>query len=427
MGPRRCRTRRGVFSISYRFVSAIEGRQLEEPADRPAMADWSVAFLVDTQLTSESRIAMIGPNQAPLGSTSMLLLLLYLSVAIGFSFYCSVAEAVLLSITPSFIATLRGSKPAAAERLHKLKSNIDRPLAAILSLNTIAHTIGAAGVGAQASVAMENVPLGVVSGVLTLLILIFSEIIPKTIGALYWRKLGPAIATTVNWLILLMYPLVWISEKLTRVLSGGKSHHTVSREELTATLAIGAQQGVLDPHELTVFKSLMRFPTFEVRDVMTPRIVTVGFDETKTVGELYEQHPDLPVSRLPIFKNKLDETTGFVLKDDLLLAHARGESDRPLADFRRDILSVLDTSTLPSLLEQLLKDRIHIAVVIDQYGSLVGVVTLEDVVETLLGLEIVDEQDSQVDLQQFARDRWKQRAAKVGLSIDDEDKSREPE
>ncbi len=349
----------------------------------------------------------------------MLLLIIYLCVAIGFSFYCSVAEAVLLSISPSFIATLKERKPAAADRLHRLKANIDRPLAAILSLNTIAHTIGAAGVGAQASIALENVPLGVVSGVLTLLILVFSEIIPKTIGALYWRRLGPVIAVTVGWLIWVMYPLVWLSQQLTRLLSGGKSHHTLSREELVATVAIGAQQGALDDQELSVFNSLMRFPKIAIGDVMTPRVVTIGFDESMTIGQLFEKHPDLPVSRLPIYREKLDNTTGLVLKDDLLLARSKGQDQRSLAEFRRDIISVRDDWKLPVLLQKLLQDRVHLAIVNDQFGSVVGVVTLEDVVETLLGLEIVDEQDREVDLQQFARQQWKQRAAKVGLSTED--------
>ena len=349
----------------------------------------------------------------------MFFLIFYLCIAIGFSFFCSVAEAVLLSITPSFIATLRESKPSAAERLHRLKANIDRPLAAILSLNTIAHTIGAAGVGAKATETLKSVPLGVVSCVLTLLILVFSEIIPKTIGALYWRRLGPFIALTIGWLILLMYPLVWLSERLTKLLSGGKPHHSLTREELAATVAIGAQQGVLDDQELTVFNSLMRFPKISVSDIMTPRVVVIGFDESTTIGELFSKHPDLPVSRLPIYSEKLDKTTGFVLKVDLLLAHTRGENQRTLAEFQRQIISVHDHWKLPALLQKLIGERVHIAMVMDQYGGVVGVVTLEDIFETLLGLEIVDEQDQEVDMQQFARDRWKERAAKVGLDIDD--------
>ena len=349
----------------------------------------------------------------------MILLLIYLAVAIGFSFYCSIAEAVLLSITPSFIATLAEKKPAAAERLSSLKSNIDRPLAAILSLNTIAHTVGAAGVGAQAGIALKNVPLGVVSGVLTLLILVFSEIIPKTIGALYWRRLGPSISRSIQWLIFAMYPLVWLSEQLTKFLAGGKSHHTLTREELGAMAEIGAQQGVLDSGESEIFRALMRFPTIQAQDIMTPRVVIIAFPEDAKIGEIFEKIPQLPTSRIPVYKGKLDEVTGFVLKVDLLLAHNRGETDRPLSDFRRDILSVPATLDLPQLLQKLLKGRFHIAMVADQYGSIVGLVTLEDIVETLLGLEIVDEHDEQVDMQKVARERWRKRAERMGLKVDE--------
>ena len=348
----------------------------------------------------------------------MTLLLIYLAIAIGFSFYCSVAEAVLLSITPSFIATLREKKPKEAERLHSLKSNIDRPLAAILSLNTIAHTAGASGVGAQAAEVFKSVPLAVVSAVLTLLILVFSEIIPKTLGALHWRKFGPFIALTVGWLIFVLKPLVWGSEILTKLLSGGKGHHALTREELGAMADLGAQQGVLAENESRVFKSLMRFPEIKVTDVMTPRVVVVAFDENMTVAELFEQFPELPTSRIPIFKDQLDKPTGFVLKVDLLLAQGRGESEKKLGEYRRELPSVNAESKLPSLLEMLLQDRQHIAIVVDQYGSAVGVVTLEDVVETLLGLEIVDEHDEQVDMQKFARDRWRDRAKNMGLDIE---------
>tara|TARA_R110002049_G_scaffold2750_4_gene21872 strand:- start:9369 stop:10421 length:1053 start_codon:yes stop_codon:yes gene_type:complete len=348
----------------------------------------------------------------------MALLLVYLFVAIGFSFYCSVAEAVLLSITPSFIATLKNKKPAAAAKLQALKSNIDRPLAAILSLNTIAHTIGAAGVGAQAVNVWGSQALGIASAVMTLLILIFSEIIPKTIGALYWRSLGPIIGTTVRWLIWCLFPLVWISERLTKLLSGGKSHHTLTREELSAMAEIGAQQGVLKADESRVFRSLMRFPKLTAQDIMTPRVVIIAFEESKSIGETLSDHPDIPTSRLPIYREKLDEVTGFVLRVDLLLAHSRGESDKPLSDYRRDISTLRSDSPLPQVMETLLEDRQHIAMVADQYGSVVGLVTLEDIVETLLGLEIVDEHDEEVDMQQFARNRWRERAKSIGIDPD---------
>ena len=354
----------------------------------------------------------------------MFLLLTYLVFAIGFSFYCSVAEAVLLSITPSFIATLQEKNVKAAERLRRLKANVDRPLAAILSLNTIAHTIGAAGVGAQAAAIYggegyigENV-VGIASALMTLLILVFSEIIPKTLGALHWRTLGPTIGTTVEYLILILYPLVWLSELLTKWLSGGKAQHSLTRDELTAMAEIGAQQGVLEDHESRMFRALMKLPDLKASDIMTPRVVIIAYPETTTIEELFATQDSLPVSRIPIYHDKLDELTGFVLKNDLLIAQARDESSRLLKEFARTIKTVQAATPLPQLLEMLLEGRFHLAMVTDQYGSVVGLVTLEDLVETLLGLEIVDESDAEVDMQSFARKRWQERAAKRGLRLE---------
>lgn len=347
----------------------------------------------------------------------MTLLLIFLFVAIGFSFYCSVAEAVLLSITPSFIATLKKSKPKAAERLTRLKANIDRPLAAILSLNTIAHTIGAAGVGAQAQEIWGSNSLAWVSAVMTLLILILSEIIPKTIGALYWRSLGPFVARSVGWLILILYPLVWLSEQLTKVLSGGAIHHTLTRDELGAMAEIGAEQGVLKESESNVLRSLMKFPQIRVGDVMTPRTVVLAFPESKTVGEVLDEYTDIRVSRIPIYADRLDRATGFVMLSDILLAGARDQHDTPVSAFRRDIETISANASAKVAFDSLLNQRQHLALVIDEYGSVVGIVTLEDVIETLLGLEIVDELDQDVDMQQVARQRWKERVKKLGLEI----------
>ncbi|MEO1615611.1 MAG: hemolysin family protein [Planctomycetota bacterium] len=348
-----------------------------------------------------------------------LLLIIFLVSAIGFSFYCSVAEAVLLSITPSFIATLKESKPVDAGRLAALKSNIDRPLAAILSLNTIAHTVGAAGVGAQVSSIFGSQWLAVASGVMTLLILVFSEIIPKTIGALYWRSLGIWIARSVNWLIIGLYPLVWMSERLTKLLSGGKGHHALTREELGAMAEVGAQEGVLAENESKLFRSMMRFPEIKVADIMTPRAVVIAFPKETTVGEVLTDHPDLRVSRVPIYEEKLDNPVGFVLRTDLLLAAAKDNHDQTMGDISRELMSLQADTGASLAFDALLNDRQHIAIVIDQYGSAVGVVTLEDVIETLIGLEIVDEHDKQVDMQTFARKRWEERAKRLGLPTEE--------
>ncbi|MEO1530009.1 MAG: hemolysin family protein [Planctomycetota bacterium] len=352
-----------------------------------------------------------------------ILLIVYLLVAIGFSFYCSVAEAVLLSISPSFIATLGESNPKDAERLNNLKANIDRPLAAILSLNTIAHTIGAAGVGAQAAAIFpeQGLAVPIASALMTLLVLVFSEIIPKTIGALHWRSLGPFIAKSVGWLIWSLYPLVWISEQLTKLLSGGKGYHALTREELGAMADIGAEQGVLAEGESRIFKSLIRFPKITVADIMTPRSVAIAFPESMTVGEVLGANPDLPVSRMPIHRGKLDDPSGFILKTDLLLARLKDGDAKPLTELARELQTIKSTESAQAALDLLLQDRVHIAIVVDTYGSVVGIVTLEDVIETLLGLEIVDENDTEVDMQTFARERWRERAQRSGLAIDEAD------
>ncbi|MEM6474285.1 MAG: hemolysin family protein, partial [Planctomycetota bacterium] len=310
-----------------------------------------------------------------------LLLIVFMVSAIGFSFYCSVAEAVLLSISPSFIATLKETRPADADRLSSLKSNIDRPLAAILSLNTIAHTVGAAGVGAQAAKIFGSQWLAVVGAVMTLLILVFSEIIPKTLGALYWRKLAAWIAKTVDWLIWLLYPLVWLSERLTKLLSGGKGHHELTREEFQAMAEVGAQAGVLAESESKLFRSMMHFPEISVSDIMTPRAVVVAYPKEKTVGEVLEEHPDVRLSRIPIYDEKLDRPRGFVLRTDLLLAAARGEHEKTVDELKRDLMTIQAKASANVALDKLLNDRQHIALVIDEYGSAVGVVTLEDVIE----------------------------------------------
>ena len=354
------------------------------------------------------------------GAGSWTLLIVYLLIAIGFSFLCSVAEAVLLSVTPSYIAPLREQSHPAAGRLAQLKDNVDRPLAAILSLNTVAHTFGAAGVGAEAA-ALFGGYVGLTSAVLTLLILILSEIIPKTLGATYWRGLAPTISTFVKYLILAMYPLVLLSDLLSKLISPHGTHGAVTREEIAAMATLGAESGNLEKSEGRVLNNLLAMRELTVADIMTPRTVVIAFPRSLTVAELFEKHPDVPVSRIPIYEGTLDAVTGFVHKTDLLLAHARGEGGKPLADFRRDLLTVKDTDTLPDLFDHLIKNGGHVAAVVDRFGGLDGVVTLEDVVETLLGLEIVDEHDPTADMQKLARKKWRRRAEKLGIPLDELD------
>lgn len=345
------------------------------------------------------------------------LLLIYLLIAIGFSFLCSIAEAVLLSITPSYLAERKQDPSKSAQRIIRLKENIDRPLAAILSLNTVAHTVGAAGVGAQAAKVLGSQYLGVTSAVLTLLILVFSEIIPKTIGAMHWRRLAGGVAMLVDGLVILMLPLVWMSEVITRLLSSGERSQLVTRAEVAAMAELGTQQGIFKTRETKVMRNLLKMDSIHVENVMTPRTVVIAQDQSTTLGDFCELIPDLPVSRIPVYDGVRDNVKGFVLKSDVLVALLTGDSDQTLADLARPLTALRESDSIAEAFDVLLNQREHIALVTDEFGGMEGIVTLEDVVETLLGMEIVDEHDTDVDMQKVARERWNQRAEKQGLKV----------
>ncbi|MCS3939047.1 CBS domain containing-hemolysin-like protein [Salinibacter ruber] len=347
------------------------------------------------------------------------LLLLYVALAIGVSFLCSVMEAVLLSVTPSYVAALEREGSTVGKRLHQFKENVDRPLAAILSLNTIAHTVGAAGVGAQAAVVFGEAYTGIVAGVLTLLILVLSEIIPKTLGAVYWRTLTPALVRLLTATIIVMWPLVKLSQGLTYLLSQDEDEAAFSREEFTAMAELGEEEGVFEEKESRILRNLFRFNSLRVKDVMTPRTVIFQMPEHRTIGDVVEEHDEFRFSRIPVYDDDPDDITGYVLKDEMLLRAAQEEFDVSLSEISRDILVVHETLALPDLLERLLDRLEHIALVVDEYGGVAGVVTMEDVVETLLGLEIVDEADSVEDMQALARKQWFKRARELGMVSDE--------
>ncbi|MCS3635529.1 CBS domain containing-hemolysin-like protein [Salinibacter ruber] len=347
------------------------------------------------------------------------LLLLYVALAIGVSFLCSVMEAVLLSVTPSYVAALEREGSTVGKRLHQFKENVDRPLAAILSLNTIAHTVGAAGVGAQAAVVFGEAYTGIVAGVLTLLILVLSEIIPKTLGAVYWRTLTPALVRLLTATIIVMWPLVKLSQGLTYLLSQDEDEAAFSREEFTAMAELGEEEGVFEEKESRILRNLFRFNSLRVKDVMTPRTVIFQMPEHRTIGDVVEEHDEFRFSRIPVYDDDPDDITGYVLKDEMLLRAAQEEFEVSLSEISRDILVVHETLALPDLLERLLDRLEHIALVVDEYGGVAGVVTMEDVVETLLGLEIVDEADSVEDMQALARKQWFKRARELGMVSDE--------
>lgn len=352
----------------------------------------------------------------------MLLLIFYLCLAIFISFLCSILEAVLLSITPSYAASLAQEGSNLGKKVKELKQNVDKPLSAILSLNTIAHTIGAAGVGAQASKVFGAEYLGYVSGVLTLLILILSEIIPKSIGATYWKQLTPFTVNILKVIVTVLYPLVVISQVITKWLASSKEETSITRGELEVMTDIGEKEGVFKEGESRVIKNMLRFNSILVKDVMTPRTVVLAADENLTIKELFEDKKFLRVSRIPIYQENIDQVVGFIHKHDLLDKMATDEYDLPLKAIQRKIAVIREDTRIPALFEQFLKNREHIALVVDQYGGMSGIVTMEDVLETLLGLEIVDEFDSTQDMQALAREQWKARASRLGITTDVKDK-----
>lgn len=347
----------------------------------------------------------------------MTLLIVYVLVALVFSFLCSVAEAVILSTSSPYIANLEQQGNPAGGRLRKLKAEINRSLAAILTLNTIAHTIGAAGAGAQAAEVYGSNYVGIASAILTLLILIFSEIIPKSLGAQHWRALAPAVARMLQWLILLLYPFVLLSEQITRMM-GDKNLHGFNRSEFAAMAEIGEREGKLEGYESRIIRNLFLLRETLVSDVMTPRPVVFSVPSSLTVSEFFEQYRDLRFSRIPVFDGHPDKVHGFVLKDDLLLARARGNGETPLPTYRRDIHALPQDASLSHALDEFVARRAHIMLAVDPFGGLAGIITLEDLLETLLGVEIVDEVDHVPDMRQLARRMWHRRAQAMGIAVD---------
>ncbi len=346
----------------------------------------------------------------------MTLLLLYLITAIGVSFFCSIAEAVLLSVRPSYITALQQKNKKSGDKLKVLQDNLDRPLAAILTANTIAHTVGAAGVGAQATILFGSGYLGITSAILTFLILVFSEIIPKTLGATYWKELAPTMSTLITWLTKLLSPLVWMTEKLTRILSrSDDSVFTFSRDEMIAMAQIGKEEGVLDLKEHKIISNLMKLHRLSVRDIMTPNLVIFSVQQKLTVEDFFEAHNECPFSRIPIYDENTDDIKGYVLKNDLLIALANKNFNKQLLEFKRDIHAVSDKMMASNLFDYLMLKKSHITLVVNEYGSIQGLVTLEDVVETLIGLEIVDESDTIEDMRDVAKKLWNKRMTSFGI------------
>ncbi|MFO7575722.1 MAG: hemolysin family protein [Bacteroidales bacterium] len=342
----------------------------------------------------------------------MTLLIVYLLIALIISFICSIMEAVLLSTPISFLTVKSNYGHKYADRMIKMKSFIDRPLSAILSLNTVAHTVGAAGVGAQAVKVFGEVYFGVVSAVLTILILIFTEIIPKTIGATFWRTLAPITSQTIRLMIIIAYPLVILSSVITKLISKNKVDQSTSREEIAALAHIGTEEGVFAEKENKIIQNLIRLRNIKVTDVMTPRVVVTTANEKMGLNDFLKIKDFIKFSRIPVFDENDDQITGYVFRQKVFEQLAENRTDLVLRDIKRNITIVPNTQSLIRVWETLLERKEHIALVVDEYGGMDGIVTMEDVIETLLGFEIVDEKDTITDMQQYARERWIMRQEK---------------
>lgn len=343
----------------------------------------------------------------------MVLLFVFLLGAMLISFLCSVLEATLMSTPISYITMKEeeGYKPAV--RMKQYKTEPSRPLAAILSLNTIANTIGAAGVGRQATLIFGSEWFGLVSVVTTVLILIFSEIIPKTIGTTHWKSLMGFATGAIHTLIICLYPIVVAVEWLQKHISPEESDSTISREEVSAMADVAEESGELDEDENEVIQNIIALDETTASDVMTPRVVAAIAPESMKLKAFYKDKRFMHHSRIPVYSDNDEYITGYILRMEALQLIADDKFDVTLGEIRRNIATFSEDATLDVVWDEMISKDEPISVVIDEYGCFQGILTLEDVIETIMGNEIVDERDEVRDMQQLALDRWKKRSAPV--------------
>ncbi len=345
----------------------------------------------------------------------MVLLIVYLLLALLVSFICSVVESALLSTPNTYLLTKQEENRAWVDVFIEYKKDIDRPLSAILTLNTMAHTVGAAGVGAQATAIFGEAYFGLISVILTLLILVLSEIIPKTIGARYWRAMAPSTPYIVRSMIVVTYPLVLMLGWITRFFAG-EGEASTSREEIAALTRVGAAEGIFNKSENLIIQNVLMLRNVKVREIMTPRIVVSMAPETTTIKTFLSDKRYMNFSRIPVFQGGTDNITGYVLRQDAFEKITQEDSDAlTLRDLKRDIVVVPDIKPVFGVWQMLLERKEHIAAIVDEYGGFSGIVTMEDIIETILGLEIIDEKDSEADMQEYARKRWETKQAKFNV------------
>ena len=363
----------------------------------------------------------------------MALLIFYVLLALGVSFLCSILEATLLTVTPASLGAAKAGGKKWASKMEELKDDVEKPLAAILTLNTIAHTMGAAGAGAEWTRLYGSASQGVFAGILTLAILVFTEIIPKTLGARYALFFARPTAVILPFLQTVLAPLVWLSKQITKLITFGKAADAapMHREELLAATHIGEKEGALAERESAIVRNILKLDEMSVSNIMTPRTVMFTLSDATPLAEFAELVADKPYSRIPVYGENRDDITGFVLRTDAIVAQMRdgnGKGETP------DVVSLLHpvdvipaTMTVDELFQTFIKKRSHMMLVANEFGVTVGVVTLEDVLETIVGVEIVDETDEVADMQKLARDLWKQRAGEKGIELPEDGEAAESE
>ena len=339
-------------------------------------------------------------------------LFFYFFAVLGISFLCSLLESFILSVTHAHISLVSKDRPALGKKLSHFKENINQPLSAILSLNTIANTVGAASVGAITLVEFGSNWVAIMSGILTLCILIFSEIIPKTVGALYWKKILVPATFAVQVLIIMTYPLVIFLEFLSKWLAKAENEDKVSREEVIAMAELGEDEGTIEESESTVIENVLMLDDISVEEVLTPRSVIFAVNKTNSVREVLDKYNDIEFSRIPVYEDGLDNIIGIVRRHVLLKSKAEDQFDGTMGELAKPIHAVEENDSVGDVLDEFVKRREHLFMVKDQFGQVAGLVTLEDAIETLLGVEIVDETDSVVDMRKLALDNWRKKRLK---------------
>jgi CBS domain containing-hemolysin-like protein len=335
------------------------------------------------------------------------LLIFYFSLALAVSFLCSLLESVILSITRTHIAIESKEGKKSSTILESLKENINRPLAAILTVNTVANVVGAAGVGAQSLQIFGSKAVAISSAILTISILVFSEIIPKTIGAVYWKKLSGFAAYAIRGLIWVTLPLVYLSEWFYSWVVKDDEDPKVSREEMLAMAEMGEDEGTIEEKEGDIIENLLNLRDVKAEDVMTPRNVVFALSKHLSVKEVMDKYSPIVFSRIPVFENDLDTIIGFVHRYDLVKKQAEDKFEIKMGDIMDPIHTISETESIAFILDEFVHRRQQIFHVVDEFGTTTGIITLEDAIETLLGVEIIDEHDSVVDMRKLASEKWK--------------------